>query len=110
MVRHANNAADTPVSELPEILRGSHLAAILTPLILQATARLAADFEAQHLGRAMGPAMDAIRSMVAEIRAYHGLPWIDPRTLEPLDSGTDAEAAAVAFLDGAQPEPAGAES
>lgn len=104
MVRHANNATDTDASVLPEILRSSHLAAILTPLILQATDRLATDFETAQLGRAMGPALDAIRAMVREIRAYHGLPWIDPRTLEPSDNGT-----APAVPDD-QPEPAEAKS
>ena len=94
-----DTATPTP-DTTPEILRSRQLAGILTPILWEMTAEAATRFEGQGLARYMREPLAAIRAMVNDIRRVHGLAAIHP------DYGVPDEAAALAFHDGAQPEPA----
>ena len=76
-----NTATDTPTIE---ILKSPQLAAILTPLLWEMTAQMEIRYNEAQLSRVMAAPMAAVRAMINEIRKAHGLPWIDPRTGEPV--------------------------
>jgi hypothetical protein len=70
----SDSTVSTPDRTLPEILRAEALARIITPIIFDMVTEAAARYEAAHLGRVMAEPLHAIRSLVTEVRAYHGLP------------------------------------
>lgn len=70
----ADTAVSTPDKVTPGILLSKDLARILTPLLAEMLARHRTDAEAEHMGRYLAEPLNAIESMITEIRAYHGLP------------------------------------
>jgi predicted ATP-grasp superfamily ATP-dependent carboligase len=82
MVRNASTTTDDE-RELPQILRGADLAAILTPLIDDMVTEATARYEAQGIGRVMAAPLAAVRGLVDQVRRYHALPVLvrEPGTL-----------------------------
>jgi hypothetical protein len=68
----SDSGVSTP-TVLPEILRAEALARIITPILADMADEALVRYEAAHLGRVMAEPLYAIRSMIREIRAYHGL-------------------------------------
>lgn len=85
----ANASAD----ELPEILRSPSLAAILTPLLVEAVDKIEKEFATTGLGRVMAEPCRTLRNVAHEVRTFHGLDPLEPSSVG-LDNPGPATAAA----------------
>jgi hypothetical protein len=95
----STSTEDAAEPRLPEILRSSHLANILTTELIEMISEADKRYEAQGLARRMAAELAALRGTVTEVRAWHRLPAINWATGLPFGD-TDVS------TNGAEPEAA----
>ncbi len=71
-------ATDEP--RTPEIITSAALADIVTLELVDMISAADVRYEAAHLRRRMTPVLNAVRGLVRDVRALHGLPVIDWRS------------------------------